>query len=60
MRCYKCGQEFACGQETPAAGVSCWCAEFPPLAEVQPGQGCLCAGCLRAALARECAKIDTI
>jgi len=47
-RCARCGTRFTCGMRSGAE--RCWCAELPPLAPV-PGRDCLCADCLRAALA---------
>jgi len=45
--------------EEPATAAPCWCEQFPPLDEIQPEQGCLCAACLRAALLRQSGHPDT-
>lgn len=49
--CPRCYDTFPCG----ATAESCWCQKLPPL-EMSPqpidlvGKGCLCAGCLQAAI----------
>jgi prepilin-type N-terminal cleavage/methylation domain-containing protein len=46
--CPRCGARFPC-----RAAISCWCADFPPLAGGQAQSGCLCPGCLGRAVAAE-------
>ncbi|VVE05425.1 hypothetical protein PPN31114_02352 [Pandoraea pneumonica] len=60
-RCPQCGGEVSCGAQgmvagaaeaADAAGVTCWCLDWPHLpASARVGVGaCLCPACLRAAL----------
>jgi hypothetical protein len=49
--CSSCGASFPCGPGSGADGAGCWCADLPPLTSPMASADCLCAHCLREAIA---------
>ncbi|AST87934.1 cysteine-rich CWC family protein [Ralstonia nicotianae] len=54
--CAACGAALRCGAigDGMQPDAACWCRleKHLPAGALQPGQGCLCPGCLREAIAR--------
>jgi len=55
-RCSVCGESFGCGADSP--GTACWCGEFPPVIQPEPGADCLCPKCLKAAVVEKIGELS--